>query len=63
MIPDVVKTADRGYQIGVLKITSVNTVCEVMFSEVDKLLKMYSNASKYFLGSILSIVLSRLSHY
>ena len=44
MMPDVVRTANKDNQMGILKITSVNTVCEIfnafkfpktMFSEVD----------------------------
>ena len=50
MMPDVVRTANKDNHMGIHKITSVNTVCEIfnackfpktMFSEVDKLLQMY----------------------
>ncbi len=50
MLPDVVRTANTDYQLGIRKVTSVNTVCEVyntckfpktMLCDVDRLLHVY----------------------
>jgi len=30
MLPDVVRTANKEYQLGIRKVTSVNTVCEIL---------------------------------
>ena len=49
MMPDVVRTANKDYKMGIQKIASVNTVCEffpkTVFSEVDKLLQIYLTTS------------------
>ena len=49
MMPDVVRTANKDYKMGIQKIASVNTVCEI-FSQnnvfrSDKLLQIYLTTS------------------
>ena len=50
MLPDLIKTANEQYHFGIKKVTSINTLCDVMntgnfsktmFSEVDRLLRVY----------------------
>lgn len=50
MLPDLLKTANELHQMGIKRVTSINTICEVMntckfaknmLSEVDRLLRVY----------------------
>ena len=50
MLPDLIKTANKEHQMGIKKVTSINTVCEVfnnctfaktMLSEVHKVIQIY----------------------
>ena len=50
MLPDLVKTANEKHNMGIRRVTSINTLCEVfekcsfaktMLSEVSKLLRIY----------------------
>ena len=50
MLPDVVRTANKDHQLGIRKVTSINTVCEIfntcsfpktMLCDVDQLLHIY----------------------
>ena len=50
LLPDVLKTSNEEYKMGIKKVTMVKTVCEMftvckfpktMLSEVDKVLKLY----------------------